>query len=132
MAGHRKFQSLRDKMTPAQRQRAKARLSELQKEMLLSELRTAAGQTQQELADELGVSQPCLSKMEKQSDMQIGTLERIVTSLGGRLEVIAHMPSGDIVLTQFTNHSPYAPGAPCWLGYTLSAAVLIRVHLALE
>ena len=74
--------------------------------MLLSELRTAAGQTQQELADELGVSQPCLSKMEKQSDMQIGTLERIVTSLGGQLEVIAHMPGGDVVLTQFTNHSP--------------------------
>ncbi len=104
MAGHRKFQSLRDKLTP-QRQRAMARLSELQKEMLLSELRTAAGQTQQELADELGVSQPCLSKMEKQSDMQIGTLERIVTSLGGQLEVIAHMPGGDVVLTQFTNHS---------------------------
>jgi DNA-binding XRE family transcriptional regulator len=105
MAGHRKFQSLRDKMTPAQRERAKTRLSELQKEMLLSELRTAAGQTQQELADELGVSQPCLSKMEKQSDMQIGTLERIVTSLGGRLEVIAHMPGGDVVLTQFTKNS---------------------------
>ena len=92
-------------MTAAQRQRSKARVNELQKEMLLSELRTAAGQTQQALADELGVSQPCLSKMEKQSDMQIGTLERIVTSLGGQLEVIAHMPGGDVVLTQFTKHS---------------------------
>ncbi len=105
MAGHRKFQSLRDKLTPAQHERSKARVNELHKEMLLSELRTAAGQTQQELADELGVSQPCLSKMEKQSDMQIGTLERIVISLGGRLEVIAHMPGGDVVLTQFTNRS---------------------------
>ena len=105
MPGHRKFQSLRDKLTPAQRERSKARASELQKEMLLSELRTAAGQTQQALADEFGVSQPCLSKMEKQSDMQIGTLERIVTSLGGQLEVIAHMPGGDVVLTQFTKHS---------------------------
>ncbi len=105
MAGHRKFQMLRDKMTPMQRDRAKARLSEMQKEMLLSELREAAGQTQQELANELGVSQPCLSKMEKQSDMQIGTLERIVVSLGGQLEVIAHMPGGDVVLTQFTTQS---------------------------
>ena len=34
--------------------------------------------------------------------MQIGTLNRIVTSLGGRLELVAHMPTGDIVLTQFT------------------------------
>lgn len=105
MAGHRKFQLLRDKLTPAQRERAKARVSELQQEMLLAELRKFAGQTQQELADELGVSQPCLSKMEKQSDMQIGTLDRIITSLGGQLEVIAHMPAGDVVLTQFTKHS---------------------------
>jgi predicted transcriptional regulator len=105
MAGHRKFQSLRDKLTPAQRERAKARVSELQKEMLLSELRKVVGQTQQALADELGVSQPCLSRMENQSDMQIGTLDRIITSLGGRLEVIAHMPGGDVVLTQFTTHS---------------------------
>lgn len=105
MAGHHKFQSLRDKLTPAQRERAKARVVELQKEMLLSELRKFAGQTQQALAEELGVSQPCLSKMEKQTDMQIGTLDRIIESLGGRLEVIAHMPAGDIVLTQFTKHS---------------------------
>jgi DNA-binding XRE family transcriptional regulator len=105
MAGHRKFQALRDKMTPGQRERAKARVSELQKEMLLAELRKVAGQTQQALADELGVSQPCLSRMENQSDMQIGTLSRIVESLGGRLELIARMPAGDVVLTQFTNHS---------------------------
>ena len=105
MAGHRKFQALRDKMTPAQRERSKIRVSELQKEMLLSELRKFTGQTQQALADDLGVSQPCLSKMEKQTDIQVGTLERIVESLGGQLELIAHMPAGDVVLTQFTKHS---------------------------
>jgi DNA-binding XRE family transcriptional regulator len=105
MAGHRKFQTLRDKMTPAQQQRAKVRVKEMQTEMLLSELRKFAGQTQQDLADELGVSQPALSKMENQSDMQIGTLGRIVESLGGRLELIAHMPAGDVVLTQFTTPS---------------------------
>lgn len=105
MAGHRKFQSLRDKLTPAQRERSKARVSELQKDMLLSELRKLAGQTQRALADELGVLQPCLSKMEKQTDRQIGTLGRIVESLGGRFELIAHMPGGDVVLTQFKIHS---------------------------
>jgi DNA-binding XRE family transcriptional regulator len=102
MAGHRKFSTLRAKMTPAQRERSKARVNELQTEMLLSELRKFAGQTQQYLADELGVSQPCLSKMENQTDMQIGTLNRIINSLGGQLELIARMPAGDVVLTQFT------------------------------
>ena len=105
MAGHRKFSTLREKMTAAQRERAQTRVKELQTEMLLSELRKFAGQTQQGLADELGVSQPCLSRMENQSDMQIGTLGRIVESLGGRLELIARMPAGDVVLTQFTKHS---------------------------
>ena len=105
MAGHRKFSELRDKMTPARRARSDARVQEMQAEMLLSELRKFAGQTQQGLADELGVSQPCLSKMEKQTDMQIGTLDRIVESLGGRLELVAHMPGGDVVLTQFTKQS---------------------------
>lgn len=106
MAGHRKFRTLREKMIPAQRRRSKARVKELQAEMLLAELRKFAGQTQQGLAEELGVSQPCLSKMENQSDMQIGTLSRIVESLGGRLELIAHMPAADVVLTQFTQRSP--------------------------
>jgi DNA-binding XRE family transcriptional regulator len=105
MAGHRKFSTLREKMTAAQRERARERVKKSQTEMLLSELRKFAGQTQQDLANELGVSQPCLSRMENQSDMQIGTLGRIVESLGGRLELIARMPAGDVVLTQFTKHS---------------------------
>ncbi|MGD9633139.1 MAG: helix-turn-helix domain-containing protein [Pirellulales bacterium] len=106
MAGHRNFSELRDKMSPERRARSDARVKEMMEEMLLAELRKFAGRTQEEVAAELGVSQPCLSKMENQSDMQIGTLNRIVTSLGGRLELVAHMPTGDIVLTQFTEHSP--------------------------
>lgn len=105
MAGHRKFSELKDKMTPARRARSDARVKEMMAEMLLAELRKFAGQTQQGLADQLGISQPCLSKMEKQSDMQIGTLDRIVASLGGRLELVAHLPGGDVVLTQFTKQS---------------------------
>jgi DNA-binding XRE family transcriptional regulator len=105
MAGHRKFSELRDKMTPAQRERSNARLKEMQAEMLLAELRKHSGLTQQEVAESLGISQPGLSKMESQSDMQIGTLDRIVEALGGKLEIIAHMPGGDVVLTQFNKQS---------------------------
>jgi DNA-binding XRE family transcriptional regulator len=101
MAGHRKFSALRAKMTAEQRTRSAKRVKEMQAEMLLAELRKHAGQTQQQLAELLGVSQPCLSKMESQDDMQISTLSRLVESLGGRLELIAHMPKGDVRITQF-------------------------------
>ena len=70
-------------------------------EMLLPELRKRSGMTQQEVADILGITQPSLSKMEGQNDMQISTLSRLVGSLGGKLELIAHLPGGDIRLTQF-------------------------------
>jgi len=105
MAGHRKFSTLRERMKPTQRDRANARVKELQTEMLLSELRKYSGKTQQEVAEALGITQPGLSKMEKQTDMQITTLDRIIESLGGKLEIVAHMPNADVVLTQFINGS---------------------------
>jgi len=58
MAGHRKFSELRDKMSPARRARSDARVKEMMEEMLLAELRKFAGRTQDEVASELGVSQP--------------------------------------------------------------------------
>lgn len=33
--------------------------------------------------------------------MQISTLRRLIRALGGELEIIAHLPAGDIRLGQF-------------------------------
>ena len=71
-------------------------------EMLLSELRTASGKTQKEVAKMIGIKQPSLSKLEKQADMQLSTLRRIVKVLGGELEVVAKFPNGRIKLGQFS------------------------------
>jgi len=68
---------------------------------LLSEIRTSVGLTQEELAKKLGIKQPTLSKLESQHDMQVSTLERLVAALGGKLEIIAHLPGGTIRITQF-------------------------------
>jgi len=103
MAGHKPFSKLIEKMSPDRRAHSDARVQELRKEMLLAELRKHTGMTQQELADKLGISQPSLSKMESQEDMQIGTLNRLVDSVGGRLELIVHMPDGEVSLTQFAD-----------------------------
>ncbi len=97
----RNFRELEDKMAPESRARAKSRAREMMTEMLLSELRKSAGVTQEELATSLGIKQPTLSRMESQSDMQISTLRRVIESLGGELEIIAHLPDGDVRLSQF-------------------------------
>lgn len=97
----RNFRELESKMAPESRSRAQHRARELLTEMLLSELRKSAGVTQEELASSLGIKQPTLSRMESQSDMQISTLRRVIESLGGELEIIAHLPDGDVRLSQF-------------------------------
>ncbi len=97
----RNFRELENKMPVESRARVKRRAREMMTEMLLSELRKSAGVTQEELASSLGIKQPTLSRMESQSDMQISTLRRLIESLGGELEIIAHLPDRDIRLSQF-------------------------------
>ena len=78
-------------------------------ELLLSEIRELAGKSQRQVADVLGIKQPSLSKLEKQSDMQISTLRRIVNALGGELEVIARFPAGMVKIDQFNQASRSGP-----------------------
>jgi transcriptional regulator with XRE-family HTH domain len=96
------FDELVKRTTTAKtRQRAAARTRELLGELLLSETRELAGKSQRQVADVLGIKQPSLSKLEKQSEMQISTLRRIVNALGGELEVIARFPKGTVKIEQF-------------------------------
>ena len=69
--------------------------------MLLSEVRQLTGKSQRQIAEALGIKQPSLSKLEKQSDMQISTLQKIVKALGGELEVLAKFPKGTVKIDQF-------------------------------
>jgi len=89
--------------------RAARRTQELLAELLLSEVRQLAGKSQQQVAQTLGIKQPSLSKLEKQSDMQISTLRKIVKALGGELEVLARFPKGTVKIDQF-DPSPHRPG----------------------
>ncbi len=102
---HRPFEKLRDKMTPEQLAQADAEAKDMMAEMLLGEIRKLMGLTQEELAGELGVTQPSLSKIENQDDIQVSTLRRLIEALGGQLELIAHLPKGDIRIRQFKEAS---------------------------
>jgi len=95
------FATLEQKMDPERLERARLKAQEILMEMLLSELRKEMGLTQAQLAENLGIKQPTLSKLESGTDMQISTLRRIITALGGSMEIIAHMPGADIKISQF-------------------------------
>jgi len=101
----RNFRELEKKMPAASRARAEQKAKKILAEMLLAELRKLAGLTQEELAAAMGITQPSLSKLENQDDMQISTLRRLIEALGGQLEIIAHLPGGDISVRQFKRAS---------------------------
>lgn len=84
------------------RVRAKKRARQIMATLVLSELRQTAGITQKEAAKRLGVAQPTLSRLEKQDDMQVTTLSRLVTALGGRLSITADFPDRSVVIGQFS------------------------------
>ncbi len=83
------------------RARAAKRTRQLLGELLLSEIRQRAGKSQAEVAQALGIRQPSLSKLEKQSDMQVSTLRKIVQALGGELEIVARFPKGSVRISPF-------------------------------
>jgi transcriptional regulator with XRE-family HTH domain len=91
------FDALVKRTTTKQtRARAAKRTRELLGEMLIGELRQFVGKSQAELAKELGIRQPSVSKLERQSDMQVSTLRRIV----GELEIVASFPAGAATIRQ--------------------------------
>jgi len=97
----KKFENLEKQMDPERLARAKVKSKEVMAEMLLAEIRKEAGFTQEDIAKTVGIKQPSLSKLESQDDIQVSTLQRLVQALGGQLELIAHMPGGDIRISQF-------------------------------
>lgn len=101
----RNFRELEAQMAPERLARAEIKAKEIITDMLLAEIRNQVGLTQKELAATLEIKQPSLSKIESQDDMKIGTLIRIIEALGGELELIVHLPGGDIRLSQFRRHA---------------------------
>ena|SRR5688572_11772207 len=88
-------------MSKASQKRAAARTKVLLREMFLSELRKATGYSQKALAVKLKMKQPSLSKLENASDIQVTTLQKFVSALGGEVEIVCKFPKGDVRLVQF-------------------------------
>jgi transcriptional regulator with XRE-family HTH domain len=82
------------------------RKQELLAAMPLHELRRARQLSQEQLAEELGATQPEISKIEHRTDMYVSTLRRFVEAMGGQLEIIARFPDGNVEISQFQELDP--------------------------
>ena len=79
---------------PAEEQAAiEARTQELMQEIeSLRALRQLAEQSQQQIAQKLGIKQPSVHKIEQQTDLYLSTLRRFVEAAGGTLELRVNLP----------------------------------------
>jgi transcriptional regulator with XRE-family HTH domain len=87
------FDKFMERFTAAERAEIEAHAQTLiAEEMSLRDLRKALGKTQAQLARKLKKPQATVSRMERQSDMLISTLDRVVHALGGRVRLVAELP----------------------------------------
>lgn len=98
----KKFIELETKMSPASVERSDVLYNTLLREMPLHELRRARGLSQKALADALHVQQPSVAKMEQRADIYISSLRTHIEAMGGKLEIIARFPDGDVKIANFT------------------------------
>lgn len=92
------FSELKAKFSPEQRKRLDAEVDEMNREYVLSQLRSEVGLTQCEMADRLSISQPAYAAYEKADNMRIGTLQKIVAALGGALSFHVEIGGRDYAL----------------------------------
>ena len=97
----RKFQELRDKMSPERRAESERLANEMLEEIRLRELRRAMKRSQKDIASALKMSQPGVSQLEQRVDLFVSTLRNYIRAMGGELEIIARFPEGAVRINQF-------------------------------
>lgn len=85
---------------PADRRaKIEARATQLiAEEMTLRDLRKARAQTQERMAEVLGVGQDNISRLENRADMLLSTLRSYLGAMGGSLELVVRFPDRPAVL----------------------------------
>jgi len=80
------------------RRRIEARAQELVAEVEgLKALRQLAERSQEQIAETLGVKQPSVHKIERQTDLYLSTLRRFVEAAGGKLELRVELPGKGVL-----------------------------------
>ncbi|WP_309621398.1 XRE family transcriptional regulator [Novosphingobium sp.] len=84
---------LMDSLPKERQARIKARAGELNAEVEgLKALRKLTARSQEQIAKSLGIKQPSVVKIERQTDLYLSTLRRYVEAAGGKLELRVELP----------------------------------------
>jgi DNA-binding transcriptional regulator YiaG len=89
-----KWTDIKARMKPETRSRMEAEARRLADNLHLSQLRKARGLTQETMAELLGVSQAEVSKMERRTELYVGTLRKFIEAMNGELVLAARFADG--------------------------------------
>jgi DNA-binding transcriptional regulator YiaG len=89
-----KWADIKARTKPEVRKRIEAESRRLSDDLHLAQLRKARGLTQETMAELLGVSQAEVSKMERRTELYVGTLRKFIEAMNGELVLAARFPDG--------------------------------------
>lgn len=89
-----KWADIKARAKPETRARIEAEARRLSDDLHLSQLRKARGLTQEAMAELLGVSQAEVSKMERRTELYVGTLRKFIEAMNGELVLAARFRDG--------------------------------------
>jgi DNA-binding transcriptional regulator YiaG len=89
-----KWSDIKARTKAETRTRIEAEAQRLSDDLHLSQLRKARGLTQETMAALLGVSQAEVSKMERRTELYVGTLRKFIEAMNGELVIAARFADG--------------------------------------
>lgn len=98
----RKIEDSHNKLTPESKDWVESQAKREEQTMALAEIRKARKMTQTQLANTLNIKQPSVADMEKRTDMYVSTLRSLIEGMGGKLEIIARFPEGNVHIKNFS------------------------------
>jgi DNA-binding transcriptional regulator YiaG len=103
-----KWSDIKARTRPETRSRIDAEARRLSDDLHLSQLRKARGLTQETMAELLGVSQAEVSKMERRTELYVGTLRKFIEAMNGELVIAARFADGVEVPIRLTEQEDAA------------------------
>ncbi|HEX8418631.1 MAG TPA: XRE family transcriptional regulator [Sphingomonas sp.] len=92
------MEQIKAEMTPKRRAKVEARTAQLISEVEgLKAFRVLAERSQEQIAESLGIKQPSVHKIEKQTDLYLSTLRRFVEAAGGSLVLRVELPGKGVL-----------------------------------